>query len=184
MSEAEDVVSVVGIKDGVIVYVGDDQTEALSNFVAAPDIIDLQGRTAVPGLIDCHNHIVLLGNRPSYHTPLENAYSVADVQNTYRARAGGVPSGKFITTIGGFHPNHFTERRLPTLAELDEAVPDHPVFISYGFAGPATTNSLGKAFFEALPSPPVISANGSIASRSRTASAGCATRWCMRRRWE
>ena len=163
MSEAEEVVSVVGIKDGVIVYVGDDQTEALGNFVNTPDIVDLQGRTAVPGLIDCHNHIVLLGNRPGFHTPLENAYSIADVQDTYRSRATGVPTGKFITTIGGFHPNHFVERRLPTLAELDEAVPDHPAFISYGFAGPATTNSLGKTFFEALPSPPAISANGSIA---------------------
>ncbi|KAI0505134.1 amidohydrolase family-domain-containing protein [Xylaria bambusicola] len=164
MSEAEEVVSVVGIKDGLIVYVGDSQAEALSKFLGAPSIVDLQGRTAVPGLIDSHNHIVLLGNRPGYHTPLENAYSIADVQSTYQSRGKGVPQGNFITTIGGFHPNHFAERRLPTLAELDAAAPNHPVFISYSFAGPATTNSLGKAFFESLASPPVISANGSITS--------------------
>ena len=38
--------------------------------------------------------------------------------------------------------------RLPTLAELDEAVPDNPAYISEAFAGPSATNSLGKAFFE------------------------------------
>ena len=44
-------------------------------------VVDLKGRTAVPGIIDNHNHIVLMGNRPGYHTPLENAYSIADVQD-------------------------------------------------------------------------------------------------------
>ncbi|KAI3333149.1 amidohydrolase family-domain-containing protein [Ustulina deusta] len=164
MSEGGEVVSVIGIKDGVIVYVGESQTEALGKFDDAPSIVDLQGHTAIPGLIDCHNHIVLLGNRPGYHTPLENAYSIADVQNSYRSRADEVPPGSFITTIGGFHPNQFGERRLPTLDELDQAVPDNPIFVSYSFSGPASTNSLGKAFFEALAEPPSISANGAISS--------------------
>ncbi|KAI0195437.1 amidohydrolase family-domain-containing protein [Astrocystis sublimbata] len=164
MNGGEEVASVIAIKDGVIVYVGESQDEASAKFDETPSIIDLKDHIAIPGLIDCHNHMVLLGNRPGYHTPLENAYSVADVQDTYRSRAEDVASGSFITTIGGFHPNHFDERRLPTLEELDAAVPDHPVFVSYSFAGPATTNSLGKAFFESLTEPPVIAANGSIAS--------------------
>ncbi|KAI0546785.1 amidohydrolase family-domain-containing protein [Xylaria curta] len=164
MNVGGEVASVIGIKDGVIIYVGENQTDALGKFDEAPSIIDLQGHIAIPGLIDCHNHIVLLGNRPGYHTPLENAYSIADVQNTYRSRASGIPSGSFITTIGGFHPNQFSERRLPTLDELDQAIPDNPVFISSGFAGPATTNSLGKAFFESLAEPPLVGANGSISS--------------------
>ncbi|KAI0429262.1 amidohydrolase 3 [Xylaria sp. FL1042] len=164
MNEGDDVVSVVGIKDGVIVYVGESQDEALTKFGNAPSIVDLQGHTAIPGLIDCHNHMVLLGNRPGYHTPLENAYSIADVQSTYRSRAEEVPPGRFITTIGGFHPNQFNERRLPTLDELDEAVPNNPIFASFSFAGPASTNSLGKAFFESLADPPLVDANGSISS--------------------
>src|SRR5215203_5280239 len=51
--------------------------------------IDLRGRTAVPGLIDNHNHIVLLGMRPGYDTRLESAASMADVQATLKARAKG-----------------------------------------------------------------------------------------------
>jgi hypothetical protein len=43
----------------------------------------------------------------------------------------------------------FAENRLPTLAELDAAAPDHPVYLHMSFNGPAITNTLGKAFFEA-----------------------------------
>lgn len=127
--------------------------------------INLRRRVATPGLIDCHNHIVLLGNRPGHHTPLERAFTLAEVLDTYHRRASAVPHGDFITTIGGFAPLQFQENRFPTLAELDNAVPDHPVFISTGFTGPAVTNSLGKAFFEGLPGNTSVSvaANGSIA---------------------
>ncbi|KAI1849653.1 hypothetical protein JX266_004602 [Neoarthrinium moseri] len=156
--------SVVAVHDGKIAYVGDSQEDASQLLSGNASSIDLSGRVAVPGLIDCHNHIVLMGNRPGYHTPLENAYSVSDVQAIFRARASDVPGGSFVTTIGGFHPNQFQERRLPTLAELDDALPGHPVFISYSFAGPGVTNSLGKAYFESLDQPPVIDGEGNIAS--------------------
>lgn len=163
MDTDDRVASVVAIQSGHIIYVGESEDDALANFNDVPTTLDLQGRVAVPGLIDCHNHIVLLGNRPGYHTPLENAYSITDVQDTYRSRASTVPTGSFITTIGGFHPNQFNETRLPTLAELDDALPDHPVFVSYGFAGAAATNSRGKAFFESLDQPPAVGDDGAIA---------------------
>jgi hypothetical protein len=51
--------------------------------------------------------------------------------------------------MGGWHPNQWAEHRHPTLAELDAAVPDHPVLLYERFTGPAVTNSLGKAFFDA-----------------------------------
>ena len=115
-------------------------------------IIDLRGRTAIPGIIDNHNHIVLMGNRPGYHTPLENAASMRDVQETLAARAKAVPAGAWLTTIGGFHRNQLASAgempRLPTLAELDAAVSDHPVYLSEGFNGPSVTNSAGKKVFE------------------------------------
>jgi predicted amidohydrolase YtcJ len=130
-------------------------------------IIDLKGRSVVPGLIDNHNHIVLMGNRPGYHTPLENAYSIKDVQAVIAARAKEIPAGAWITTIGGFHRNHLVPAgqtpRFPTLAELDEAAPNHPVYISEGFTGPSTTNTLGKRFFESQNPPIPVSAEGAIA---------------------
>jgi predicted amidohydrolase YtcJ len=109
-----------------------------------------------------------MGNRPGYHTPLENATSIADVQAIVAARAAAAPKGVWITTIGGFHRNHLvasTETpRLPTLAELDKAAPNNPVFISEGFNGPSTTNSLGKKFFESPIMPVPVGADGTMAA--------------------
>jgi predicted amidohydrolase YtcJ len=175
MDSARTVASVIAIRRGVVVYVGHSLNAAQRQFTEDVRVIDLHGRMAVPGLIDCHNHIVLMGNRPGNHTPLENAYSIADVQALYAARAATLPpspnppvsADSFITTIGGFSPNQFKEVRLPTLAELDAAVPHNPVYISVGFTGPSATNTLGKAFFENVPPPygPVaVGADGSIAA--------------------
>ncbi|MGW0828240.1 amidohydrolase [Streptomyces sp. NPDC002845] len=176
MDRRDRVVSVVAIQNGKIVYVGDDVRAARSGFDGRPHTVNLKGRTAIPGLIDCHNHIVLMGNRPGHHTPLENAYSLADVLDTYRDRARQVPVGEFVTTIGGFHSNQFKEVRLPTLAELDDALPHHPAYISLSFSGPSVTNTLGKRFFEAADIPVTVGADGAIAAGSETGKATLALR--------
>jgi hypothetical protein len=176
MDRHDRVAGVVAVADGKIVYVGNDERAAKRLFEGSPRTIDLRGRVAVPGLIDCHNHIVLMGNRPGYHTPLENAYSVADVQSTFAQRARKAPKGAFITTIGGFHFNQLREGRLPTLAELDKALPNNPAYISIGFSGPSVTNTAGKKFFEAASLPVTVGADGAIASGTETGKATLALR--------
>ena len=136
-------VSEVTIQDGRFVAVGARGGQRLSPCTRE---VNLRGRTAVPGLIDNHNHIVLLGIRPGYHTPLESAASIADIQATIKARTKTVPAGGLITSMGGWNPAQFAEKRLPTLAELDAAAPEHPVLLFQGFTGPAATNTRGKAF--------------------------------------
>ena len=154
------IVTMVAIANGRFVAVGGDMPPR------AARVVDLRGRTVVPGIIDNHNHIVLMGNRPGYHTPLENALSIRDVQETIAARAKAIPRGAWITTIGGFHRNHLVAPgempRLPTLAELDEAAPGHPVYISESFNGPSTTNSAGRKLFEAQSPPIPVGADGGI----------------------
>ena len=165
------VVSAVAIEDGQFVDVG------RATAARGARVVNLRGRTVVPGIIDNHNHIVLMGNRPGFHTPLENAYSIADVQATYARRARDLPPGAWITTIGGFHRNHLVPvdetPRLPTLAELDAATHDHPVYISEAFSGPSATNSLGKAFFESRGIP--VGPDGSIAGGFGDSPTGRAT---------
>ncbi len=136
--------SEVTIQDGRFTAVGPRGGQRLSPCTRE---INLRGRTVVPGLIDNHNHIVLLGIRPGYHTPLESATSIAEVQATIKARAKSVPAGSFITSMGGWNPAQFAEKRLPTLAELDAATSEHPVLVFQGFTGPAATNTRGRAFF-------------------------------------
>jgi predicted amidohydrolase YtcJ len=139
------IVSKVRIANGKFVEVG----SAASAAGGCTDTIDLRGHTVIPGMIDNHFHVQLVGSRPGYETrTIETAFSIADVQTVIRERAKGVPEGAFITAIGGLQPRQFAENRMPTLAELDAAAPRHPVYIHVTFNGPAATNSLGKKFFE------------------------------------
>ncbi len=144
MDARNSIVPEITIQDGRIETVGRVGNARLS---PCTKVIDLRGRTAVPGLIDNHNHIVLLGIRPGHDTRLETAASIADVQAAIAARAKGVPPGEFITAMGGWNQAQFAEKRLPTLAELDAAAPNHPVIVYQAFNGPAATNTRGKAFF-------------------------------------
>ena len=149
MDDESTVVSAVSIRDGRFAEIGN-----ASRGLHGPDtkVIDLRGRTVVPGIIDNHNHIVLMGNRPGFHTPLENALSIQDVQKIYAARAAGLPNrDAWITTIGGFHTNHLyatpgvsTSGRFPTIGELDAAVPNNPAFMMISFTGPGQTNTVGR----------------------------------------
>jgi predicted amidohydrolase YtcJ len=161
MDDRASVVSAVAMRDGRFVEVGHGARDAHD-----AQVINLRGRTVVPGLIESHTHFVSLANRPGYHVAQwELAANVAEVLAALAARRarGDVPPGAFITAMGAGTPNIWLERRQPTLAELDAAVPDRPVFLYFGGGGPARVNSLGKAFFESVSNPTVaVGADGSI----------------------
>ena len=162
MDDRNSIVAAIGVRDGRFVPAGDI-------IVSQSRVIDLRGRTVVPGLIESHTHFVSLANRPGYHVAeWELASNIAGVLQVLKARRQrGVPEGQFITAMGAGTPRMFAENRLPTLAEIDSAVPDRPVFLYQGGGGPARTNTLGKQFFENVTSPlagPVtVGADGTIA---------------------
>jgi predicted amidohydrolase YtcJ len=140
MDAANRVVSQVWIRNGRFAAVG-DRLSAQGN----PRRIDLRGRTVIPGIIDAHNHIVLVGNRPGWHTPLEHVFTIPDAIAALKTRSAQVPAGAFITTVGPMAAMQFVEGRLPTFAELDAV--DRPVFIQAAQGG-TRTNSLGKEWLE------------------------------------
>jgi predicted amidohydrolase YtcJ len=158
MDARNPVASAALIDDGVFVDVGRHVS------TQGARVINLRGRTVVPGLVEGHIHSVSLANRPGYHTILENTTSIAEVQQALAARRRETPAGQWVTSMGGFHTNQWAEHRMPTLAELDAAVPDRPVLLYTRFTGPCATNSLGKAFFDAadagpLPHPAYVPVN-------------------------
>ncbi len=165
MDDTGTVLEAIGIQDGRFV-----PASALRRSEA--QVIDLQGRTVVPGLIESHTHFVSLANRPGYHVAeWELAASISGVLEALRARrARGVPEGQFITAMGAGAPRMFAELRLPTLAEIDSVVADRPVFLYQGGGGPARTNTLGKQFFESASGPlagaVTVAADGTIAGGS------------------
>jgi hypothetical protein len=165
MDDKNRIVSAVAIRNGRFVSVGDAAHQG-----GGAKVINLHGKTVVPGLIESHTHFVSLANRPGYHVAeWENAKSVAEVCALLKARRArdDVPECAFITAMGAGTPRMFAELRLPTLAEIDAAVPDRPVFLYQGGAGPARTNTLGKQFFENakadLAGPCVVGADGTLA---------------------
>src|SRR6186713_2565883 len=149
MDAKNTVASSVTIRNGRFAAVGGNPAPGLK-------VIDLRGRTVVPGLIEGHVHIVSLANRPGYHTILENTTSIREIQETLAARRRDVPAGQWITSMGGWHTNQWAEHRHPTLKELDDAVPDRPVLLYERFTGPCVTNTMGKAFFDAADAGPKV----------------------------
>src|SRR5438094_8531452 len=165
MDDDNSVVSSVAIRDGRFVAVGN-----AANPGPGSNVINLHGRTVVPGLIESHTHFVSLANRPGYHVAqwalASNVAGVLAALAARRAAQPEVPPGQFITAMGAGTPRMFAELRLPFLAELDAAVPDRPVFLYQGGGGPARTNTLGKQFFESatapLAGPCVVGTDGSL----------------------
>jgi len=151
LDAASSVVSSVAMRNGRFVSVGN-----ASNPGPGGKVINLHGRTVIPGIVEGHVHVVSLANRPGYHVPLEMTTTIREVQEALAARRPGVPEGQWITSMGGWHPFQWVDgRRRPTRAELDAAVPDRPVFLFERFTGPAIVNSMGKAIFDAIDAGPL-----------------------------
>ena len=128
----------IAVRGGYIKAVGDNKT-ILASAVAATEVIDLGGRTIVPGFNDVHAHMDREGLkqlRPS----LADARGVDDVLGIISETAQRTPTGQWIVTMPVGAPPHYfegpgslAEGRMPTRQELDRAAPDHPVCIGAVF---------------------------------------------------
>ncbi len=120
----------VGIRSGRFVAVGDN--EALAPLIGpTTQIIELGGRTVVPGLIDTHLHQMLSGLN-SRGVQLLGARSIADVQSAIATRVSQTPPGQWVMASSGWHESILAEGRMLTRWEIDKVAPDHPVFIPRG----------------------------------------------------
>jgi hypothetical protein len=157
MDAKRTVVSKVRIANGRFVEVGD----AANAGGGCTDTIDLRGHTVIPGMIDNHFHVQLVGSRPGYETrTIETAFSIAEVQAVIRERAKTVPEGAFITAIGGCSRGSSSRtacRRWPSSTRRRRAIRSTSTCRS---TGPPVTNTLGKRFFESKNV--AVAANGLI----------------------
>jgi hypothetical protein len=132
----------LGLRDGRIAAVGD---EAGVRAALAPDatVIDLRGRTVLPGFIDCHTHFInstFEALQVDCSTP--PIATLAEVLERLRVAAAEAAPGRWIRGWG-FHWSRVRERRNPTRADLDAIAPDHPVVVIDASYHGCFTNSRG-----------------------------------------
>ena len=127
--------SAVAVRAGRIVATGGE--DLLEKYSAA-QVIDLKGRTLMPGFIDTHVHPIPIG--PSDVNPLV-AHSIVEIQDMVRKKAAELGPGKWITGYG-WQEAALAEKRNLTRADLDAAAPDNPVLLVRAGAHSATANSL------------------------------------------
>ncbi len=134
----------IAVQDGKILDVGtDEQIRGLSR---SAKVVDLRGRTVIPGLIDAHGHLGGLGSLALGALDLRGTKSYDEVIAAVVERAKEKKKGEWIVGSGWDHES-WPEKALPTHARLSAAVPDHPVWISRvdGHAGLASLAALQAA---------------------------------------
>ena len=150
--------------------------------VAGPStrIIDLRGRTVTPGFIDAHAHMDREGLKEIFPS-LAGCHSIKEIQRRIADLAANQPPGSWIVTMPIGEPPHYfdaeqglAERRWPTRWDLDEAAPDHPVYIraKWGFwhhwpiVSIANSRALAEAGITKQTKPPISTVTIELDQRS------------------
>ncbi len=128
IDKAQPLASAVAIKDGKFLAVGDAEA-AMRHRGDATKVVDLNGRSVVPGLNDSHIHLIRGGLNYNLELRWEGVPSLADALRMLREQALRTPHPQWVRVVGGWTEFQFAERRMPTLEEINAAAPDTPVFI-------------------------------------------------------
>lgn len=126
VNKSFEITHAVAVENGRIKALGRDATA----LAGTATVVDLKGRTLMPGLMDSHTHPVGAAN-------YEHDHEIPDIQNIRQLlayisdRARRQPEGSLITVRQVFI-TRLAEQRYPTREELDTAAPHHPVHFSTG----------------------------------------------------
>jgi predicted amidohydrolase YtcJ len=122
----------VAVRDGKITAVG---SSADVRKLAGPRtrLIDLQGRTVIPGLIDSHMHAIRAGQTFATEVNWVGATSLAAAVARIHEASQTMKPGAWLIVAGGWTVAQFKEKRRPTQADLLAAAPNNPVYVQLGY---------------------------------------------------
>lgn len=122
--------TIAAIKDGKFLAVGGDDIFAKYKGDQTK-IIDAKGRRMIPGLTDVHMHLISYGATFNREIRWDGIKSLAEGLKIIKAQAGRPPAGEWVRVLGGWSPNQFAEKRLPTPSELESVAPNTPVMVTH-----------------------------------------------------
>ena len=122
----------IAVRDGRIIAVG---TTADIRKLAGPAtrVIDVRGRTVIPGLIDSHLHAIRAALSFSTEVNWIGARSLEEALGRIRAASRTMKPGSWLIVAGGWNVQQFEENRRPTQAELTAVAPNNPVYVQLGY---------------------------------------------------
>ena len=125
-----DRITKVGSAEEIAHYIGDET-----------EVIDLEGKLTVPGLIDAHGHMLGYGNTLA-DIDFRGTESFEEIIGMIKDYAETAPDGSWIFGRN-WDQNDWPEREFPWHEKLSQAVPDHPVWITRVDGHAAITNAAG-----------------------------------------
>ena len=138
VNDAQPKAEAVAIRYGHIVFVG--STADVKKYESKKTrVIDLKGKTVVPGLIDAHYHFAGVGFR-EMNLNLEGATSLEDFLARVKARVDKAKPGEWVTGRGWIE-TFWKPQAFPTRWDLDKIAPNNPVFLTRADGHGAVTNS-------------------------------------------
>ncbi|ASE61897.1 amidohydrolase [Chryseobacterium indologenes] len=141
MDDKNPEVQAVAIKDHKIFRTGTN-AQILKLKGSSTKLIDAKGNRVIPGLFDSHLHVIRGGR--FYNTELrwDGVKTLKRALEMLKEQAQRTPKGQWVRVIGGWNEYQFEEKRLPTLAEINEATGEVPTFVMYLY-GKAWLNKAG-----------------------------------------
>lgn len=142
MQKQNEFVQAIAMKDGIILDIGTEKNILSSYKSSATKLIDAKGKTVIPGLNDSHMHVIREGLNYNSELRWDGVKTLKRAMEMLKEQAARTPDGVWIKVIGGWNEFQFEEKRQPTIEEINAAVPDKPVFITYLY-GKAFLNKKG-----------------------------------------
>ena len=126
VDDSRPVATALAVRGGRVAFVGDTRG-ALTLRGAQTRVMDLGGRTVIPGMVDAHGHVSGLGEALA-NADLVGSTSVDEVVARVVAKAKGRPAGQWISGRG-WDQNRWGDTRFPTHDKLTAAFPNTPVIL-------------------------------------------------------
>ncbi|HXP81542.1 MAG TPA: amidohydrolase [Verrucomicrobiae bacterium] len=122
----------IAIRDGKITAVGTN-TDVRKQAGPKTRVIDLQGRTVIPGFIDSHIHAIRAGQTFTTEVNWVGANSIVEAMNRIHEASLAKKPGSWLIVAGGWNAAQFKEKRRPTQADLVAAAPNNPVYVQLNY---------------------------------------------------